>query len=331
MTYGLLSWFLQDLEREVTGGQPWIRASVKQTLQQLQHDPDTLLYAELSHLQSAWKDLRLRFPPPSSAPHRKPIQLFYLTDSAQLSPLYSRLPTSEKRIELRQRVPPREKTRRVKVSVPYRVFIKSRVRRRPHRPAAPPEQTSDYEGSSVVSEDDSEFESPARNASYGSNLRLMRTLHPTSLHDLPAMSKSPPRSTSPRLGPRSSPPLEEEEAPAKRPRLSPSPPFDGTFDYPSDLSSPSEGPSPSGSPPKFTSAAQELSSKYKKDMLWAAIQSDYQYLMDKEIIETCKVREVFDLTGVIPAYHLIGLISNAFVLDYVFSPSLPYEVCGRMP
>ena len=29
--------------------------------------------------------------------------------------------------------------------------------------------------------------------------------------------------------------------------------------------------------------------KYKKHELWASIRSDYHYLMDKEIIETCKV------------------------------------------
>ncbi len=32
--------------------------------------------------------------------------------------------------------------------------------------------------------------------------------------------------------------------------------------------------------------------KYRKDELWAAIESDYQYLMDEEIIETCRVRHL---------------------------------------
>ena len=52
--------------------------------------------------------------------------------------------------------------------------------------------------------------------------------------------------------------------------------------------------SPCSSPSAFRSACAkaDFRGKYKKDELWASIRSDYHYIMDKEIIETCKVRVV---------------------------------------
>ena len=49
--------------------------------------------------------------------------------------------------------------------------------------------------------------------------------------------------------------------------------------------------SPCGSPLAFRSACAkaDFCGMYKKDELWASIRSDYHYIMDKEIIETCKV------------------------------------------
>ena len=44
--------------------------------------------------------------------------------------------------------------------------------------------------------------------------------------------------------------------------------------------------SPLGSPKV---SKKDYRYKYTKHELWASIQSDYQYLMDEEIIETCKV------------------------------------------
>ena len=49
----------------------------------------------------------------------------------------------------------------------------------------------------------------------------------------------------------------------------------------SNLSTPANSPYPT--------LSRDFRKKYKKDELWAAIQSDYHYLMDDEIIETCKV------------------------------------------
>ena len=47
---------------------------------------------------------------------------------------------------------------------------------------------------------------------------------------------------------------------------------------------------PGGSPaPRSLS---EFKKHYRKDALWKAIEPSYQYLMDKEIIETCRVRSV---------------------------------------
>ena len=69
--------------------------------------------------------------------------------------------------------------------------------------------------------------------------------------------------------------------------------FDDTsFDDLSDsqLSSPDTPTTPSGM--DHTTRAQKkdrLRGRYRKDELWAAIRSDYHYLMDGEIIETCKV------------------------------------------
>ena len=63
--------------------------------------------------------------------------------------------------------------------------------------------------------------------------------------------------------------------------------FDDTFDEFSD----SQLSSPGDSPSMFRSKNKEaLRGKYRKDELWAAIKSDYHYLMDGEIIETCRVR-----------------------------------------
>ena len=50
-------------------------------------------------------------------------------------------------------------------------------------------------------------------------------------------------------------------------------------------------------------APRDFRGRYKKDELWAAIQSDYQYLMDDEIIETCKVSPLISLTLLISVYH----------------------------
>lgn len=62
--------------------------------------------------------------------------------------------------------------------------------------------------------------------------------------------------------------------------------FDDTFD---DLSD-SQLSSQENSPAVFKGQeAESLRRKYRKDELWAAIKSDYNYLMDGEIIETCKV------------------------------------------
>ena len=47
--------------------------------------------------------------------------------------------------------------------------------------------------------------------------------------------------------------------------------------------------SPCSSPSAFRNAYADFHEKYKKDELWASIRSDYHYIMDKEIIEACKV------------------------------------------
>lgn len=51
------------------------------------------------------------------------------------------------------------------------------------------------------------------------------------------------------------------------------------------LSTPSE--SPAGTLTRED--RRDFKKRYKKDELWPAIESNYQYLMDDEIIETCKV------------------------------------------
>ena len=56
--------------------------------------------------------------------------------------------------------------------------------------------------------------------------------------------------------------------------------FDESFD--STVSSPTDSPCSLRTP-------KDIKIKYKKDELWAAIESDYQYLMDEEIIDACKV------------------------------------------
>ena len=60
----------------------------------------------------------------------------------------------------------------------------------------------------------------------------------------------------------------------------------------SQLSSPGRSPRDSPAPPFLFGIGKDVKvkGKYRKDELWAAIESDYQYLMDEEIIEQCKVR-----------------------------------------
>ena len=60
----------------------------------------------------------------------------------------------------------------------------------------------------------------------------------------------------------------------------------------SQLSSPGRSPRDSPAPPFLCGIGKDVKvkGKYRKDELWAAIESDYQYLMDEEIIEQCKVR-----------------------------------------
>ncbi|ELT91753.1 hypothetical protein CAPTEDRAFT_223168 [Capitella teleta] len=153
-----------------------------------------------------------------------------------------------------------------KLSTPYRVFIKSRVTPRSVRRFRKPsreEPTSDYEESSVVdSEEDEEI----------SNLCLVKSCFPLSLVNIVMASESPKRPSSPRD-------FNPSLAPKRRRMNSMSP---NNFDFDDSFSSSPGSRSPSGSPTDM---------KMKKDMLWAAIQSDYHYLMDKEIIETCKSTE----------------------------------------
>ena len=58
----------------------------------------------------------------------------------------------------------------------------------------------------------------------------------------------------------------------------------------SQMSSPGRSPRDSPSLPFLLGNDVKVKGKYRKDELWAAIESDYQYLMDGEIIEQCKVR-----------------------------------------
>ena len=60
--------------------------------------------------------------------------------------------------------------------------------------------------------------------------------------------------------------------------------FDGDTTDTSNISS------PVATPPEQRKKRQEFRGRLRKEDLWAAIESDYQYLMDEEIIETCKVR-----------------------------------------
>lgn len=48
-------------------------------------------------------------------------------------------------------------------------------------------------------------------------------------------------------------------------------------------------PTPTDSPSTRVATLSDFKKHYKKDELWAAIESNYQYLMDDEIIETCRV------------------------------------------
>ena len=57
----------------------------------------------------------------------------------------------------------------------------------------------------------------------------------------------------------------------------------------SQISSPGRSPRDSPVPSFHLGHDVNVKGKYRKDELWAAIESDYQYLMDGEIIEQCKV------------------------------------------
>ncbi|GAB1600555.1 uncharacterized protein LOC115209158 [Argonauta hians] len=50
-------------------------------------------------------------------------------------------------------------------------------------------------------------------------------------------------------------------------------------------------PTPTDSPSARVATLSDFKKHYKKDELWAAIESNYQYLMDDEIIETCRSTE----------------------------------------
>lgn len=50
-------------------------------------------------------------------------------------------------------------------------------------------------------------------------------------------------------------------------------------------------PTPTDSPSTRVATLSDFKKHYKKDELWAAIESNYQYLMDDEIIETCRSTE----------------------------------------
>lgn len=50
---------------------------------------------------------------------------------------------------------------------------------------------------------------------------------------------------------------------------------------------------PTDNSPSRPPTLSDFRKHYKKDELWAAIESNYQYLMDDEIIETCRVRIFF--------------------------------------
>ncbi len=75
-----------------------------------------------------------------------------------------------------------------------------------------------------------------------------------------------------------------------------------TIDDLSDSQLSSPGRSPRDSPaPLFRLGGPDVKAKsgrYRKDELWAAIASDYEYLMDGEIIEQCKVGEGAGSLGV---------------------------------
>ena len=152
------------------------------------------------------------------------------------------------------------------------------------------------------------------------NLRVMKSSFPSSLGNI--SGEPSPTASQQRLSPRSSP-FTREDYPmlSKRRRMNtdtPSPPaspmgspgaatqlldpglsgldsFDDsgsrTIDEFSDSNVSSMG-SPGGSPAPYRKGRSSLK-RFRKDELWAAIRSDYQYLMDEEIIETCKVRRHF--------------------------------------
>jgi len=122
---------------------------------------------------------------------------------------------------------------------------------------------------------------------------------------VPSCSPSPPNNT--RLGTRSSPSHREEspvvskrrrmdfdDSPSISPSGSPNSCLGGSVDisllalsqtFDGDTTDTSAISSPTATPPEQRRKRQEFRGRLKKEDLWAAIESDYQYLMDDEIIE----------------------------------------------
>ena len=148
------------------------------------------------------------------------------------------------------------------------------------------------------------------------NLKFMNLAYPESFGNLSNLDLSTmeledrsvckSRQSPSRLGARLSPPMEEESPNSKRRRMN--------CDTPNSMSSRCGSASPMFGPHVFPDPAQshldttfsptdspvpnnsqDFNKTVKKAELWPSIKSDYQFLMDEEIIDTCKVNYFFNI------------------------------------
>ena len=257
------------------------------------------------------------------------VDLFVVKSKFPVSPLFHRLPSPcEKRVLLkfngsRSLLASEGRIKVPKLSPAYRAAIKSKVKRHSLRTGRISEK-SNSPHSSIISNGSSSASdgTEASNISQECNLQKLKGAFPRSFENLSssmeAREETYHKDGSPPLHPgKLHLPLDGIErevatlladaalpSEAKRRRMNGnhtsgdsrmSTPEDSpvrmlTF-YDSDMDSSNVSSATEMESPmqEHKSLAKDIKGRYKKDELWAAIQSDYAYLMDEEIIETCRV------------------------------------------